>query len=227
MGPQKIFTQELFELSESLGQELSPDLFSFLKKSKFPWECLGKALTSFVQECVNRVPKEQRLKGKISPSAHLENKDQIVVCEGAVIEPFAYVEGPCWIGPKAVVRHGAYIRGSVFADKESVLGHTSEFKGSILLPKSKAAHFAYVGDSILGLNCNLGAGTKLANLRFDHGEVILPTSEGRLSTGLKKFGAILGNHAQTGCNSVTNPGTILLKNASLKPCQNGRYIIGT
>ena len=112
--------------------------------------------------------KNERIKGKVSDQAYLENKEQIVICEGVVVEPGAYIAGPTFIGPNAIVRHGAYVRGSVYISEGAVVGHTTECKGSIFLPFAKAAHFNYVGDSILGYDCNLGAGTKLANLKMNH-----------------------------------------------------------
>lgn len=215
----------LFELEKFRDLKIDADLAAFLNDKVYPWACLSKSLTEFIRAFVEKIEKTRRHLGSISPQAHLENAEEIVVCEGAVIEPFAFVQGPCYIGPGASVRHGAYVRGSVYAGAGAVIGHTSEVKGSILLPQAKAAHFAYVGDSILGADCNLGAGTKLANLRFDHGQITLRVGDGNIESGLKKFGAILGNRAQTGCNSVTNPGTILLPGAMVLPCSNARGIV--
>jgi bifunctional N-acetylglucosamine-1-phosphate-uridyltransferase/glucosamine-1-phosphate-acetyltransferase GlmU-like protein len=98
-----------------------------------------------------------------------------------------------------------------------VVGHVTEVKHSILLDGAKAGHFAYLGDSILGNQANLGAGTKLANLRFIKGDVAIKTDEGQINTGLRKLGAILGDHVQTGCNSVTNPGTLLGRKSMVLP----------
>lgn len=217
----------LFELDNFQQLGIASELVEFLLQQNSPWACLGKSLTAFVQLSVDKIEKSKRHAGSISPKAHLENADQIVVCEGAVIEPFAFVTGPCFIGPGASVRHGAYVRGSVYADRGSVIGHTSEIKGALLLPEAKAAHFAYVGDAILGAHTNLGAGTKIANLRFDHSNITIRASDKLIQTELKKFGAILGNRAQTGCNSVTNPGTVLMPDAQLLPCTNGRHIIAS
>lgn len=215
----------LFDLASFQDLGIEAELAEFLKNQEFPWAALGKTLTQFIEQFIGKIPKEKRKQGNISSQAYLENTDQIVLAEGASIEPFAFVAGPVYLGPGVTVRHGAYVRGSVFACKDAVIGHTSEVKGAILLPHAKAAHFAYVGDSILGVECNLGAGTKLANLRFDNKEVQLKVGTELINTKQRKFGAILGNKAQTGCNSVTNPGTILLPGAMVLPTSNARGIV--
>jgi UDP-N-acetylglucosamine diphosphorylase / glucose-1-phosphate thymidylyltransferase / UDP-N-acetylgalactosamine diphosphorylase / glucosamine-1-phosphate N-acetyltransferase / galactosamine-1-phosphate N-acetyltransferase len=171
-----------------------------------------------------RSPKDMHL-GKISDKCHLINPESIYVAEGATIEAFASVEGPAWIETGATVRHSAYIRGNVYVGQGAIVGHTTEAKGTILLPQAKAAHFAYLGDSVLGVDVNLGAGTKLANLRLDHGQVKLRAGNDKLDSGLKKLGAILGNRSQTGCNTVTNPGTVLLPNSFLLPNSTGLGVI--
>lgn len=207
----------LFELKRAEELKITKELHIFLQESEFPWRALGKPLTHFVQSCIHTFAKNERIIGKVSEHAYLENKEEIVICEGAVVEAGAFITGPTFIGPGAVIRHGAYVRGSVYISEGAVVGHTTECKGSILLPFAKAAHFNYVGDSILGYDCNLGAGTKLANLKMNHRNIIIALDNKKIDTGLKKFGAILGNRAQTGCNSVTNPGTIMLPETLLLP----------
>lgn len=206
----RLRNESLFELASAEALRIPANVAAFLGRVEWPWAALGKALTAFVEEAVARVPAAERIRGTVSPLAHLENREAIVVCEGAIIEPFAYVEGPAFIGPGATVRHGAYVRGSVFLCPGALVGHTTEAKGALLLPNAKAAHFAYVGDSLLGCEVNLGAGTKLANLRLDHGIVSVQLEGERIDSGLKKFGAVMGNRSQTGCNSVANPGTVFL-----------------
>jgi bifunctional N-acetylglucosamine-1-phosphate-uridyltransferase/glucosamine-1-phosphate-acetyltransferase GlmU-like protein len=142
---------------------------------------------------------------------------QIRIGKGVLIEPGAYVKSPTIIGDRTEVRHGAYIRGSCLIGTNCVVGHVTEVKHSIFLDGAKAGHFAYLGDSILGNQVNLGAGTKLANLRFIKGEIAINTPEGLVKTGLRKLGAIMGDHVQTGCNSVTNPGTLLGKRSMVIP----------
>ena len=137
--------------------------------------------------------------------------------KGVLIEPGAYVKSPAVVGDYTEIRQGAYMRGYCLVGKRCVVGHVTEVKHSIFLDDAKAGHFAYVGDSILGNDVNLGAGTKLANLRFMSGDVQVRTAEALLSTGLRKMGAVLGDHVQTGCNSVTNPGTVIGKKSLVFP----------
>ena len=141
----------------------------------------------------------------------------IVVDATATVEAGAYLIGPCYIGPRAVVRSGAYVREYSWICADAVVGHATEVKHSILLPGAKAPHFNYVGDSILGKDVNLGAGTKLSNLRNDGGEVHVRLNGERLPSGLRKFGAVLGEGVATGCNSVTNPGVVLGCNSTVWP----------
>ena len=141
----------------------------------------------------------------------------IVVDATATVEAGAYLIGPCYIGPRAVVRSGAYVREFSWICADAVVGHATEIKHSILLPGAKAPHFNYVGDSILGKGVNLGAGTKLSNLRNDGGEVHVRLNGERIPSGLRKFGAVLGEGVATGCNSVTNPGVVLGCNSTVWP----------
>jgi len=137
--------------------------------------------------------------------------------KGALIEGGALIKSPAILGDCTEVRQGAYLRGYCLTGKKCVVGHTTEVKHTIFLNDAKAGHFAYLGDSILGQDANLGAGTKFANLKFLGGNVSIRTKEGLVDTGRRKFGAILGDSAQTGCNSVTNPGTIIGKGGILMP----------
>jgi NDP-sugar pyrophosphorylase family protein len=143
--------------------------------------------------------------------------NQIRIGKGVLIEPGALIKSPTIIGNQTEVRHGAYIRGNCLIGNNCVVGHVTEVKHSIFLDGAKAGHFAYLGDSILGNQVNLGAGTKLANLRFIKGDIAINTPNGLVKTGLRKLGAILGDHVQTGCNSVTNPGTLLGKKSMVIP----------
>jgi len=142
---------------------------------------------------------------------------RIRIGKGVLIEPGAYIKSPTIIGDQTEVRHGAYIRGYCLIGRNCVVGHVTEVKHTIFLDGAKAGHFAYLGDSILGNQVNLGAGTKLANLRFIKGDVSIATPDSMVKTDLRKLGAILGDHVQTGCNSVTNPGTLLGKKSMVIP----------
>jgi bifunctional N-acetylglucosamine-1-phosphate-uridyltransferase/glucosamine-1-phosphate-acetyltransferase GlmU-like protein len=154
--------------------------------------------------------KGEKLEGAavILPGAFLFN-DQVLIGPGTVVEPGVFLKGPVVIGKKCEIRQGAYIRGDCLVGNGCVVGHTTEMKGSILLDGAKAAHFAYVGDSILGKGVNLGAGTKLANLKMIPGPITLIVDRNRYKTGRRKLGAILGDQTETGCNSVTSPGTLM------------------
>lgn len=153
--------------------------------------------------------KSQKVTQKIPPHVEVDQPQAVIIEEGVVFEPHVYIQGPCYLGAGTVVRHGAYLRGGVICGERCVIGHGSEIKRSILLESAQIAHLVYVGDSILGRKVNLGAGVKCANLRLDRGEVTLHHDGQKISTGLKKFGSVLGDGCQVGCNSVLNPGTIL------------------
>ncbi len=135
--------------------------------------------------------------------------DKIFLGSGVVVEPGALIKGPTVIGSYSEVRQGAYIRGKCIVGSHCVVGHTTEIKNSIMLDGAKAGHFAYIGDSILGKNVNLGAGTKLANLKMNRKEIKIKLPDEELETGLRKLGAILGDDTELGCNSVTNPGVLM------------------
>jgi NDP-sugar pyrophosphorylase family protein len=140
--------------------------------------------------------------------AHLLDKN-IFIGPGSVVEPGVVIKGPTYIGANCEIRHGAYIRGSVLLGNGSIVGHATEVKNSIFLDGAHAPHFAYVGDSILGNRVNLGAGTRLANVKLNRAHVVVKVADNSYDTGLRKFGAVVGDGVQTGCNAVLNPGTLL------------------
>ncbi len=144
----------------------------------------------------------------IMPGAYLFD-DKIIIGAGSVIEPGALLKGPTVIGANTEVRQGAYMRGNCLVGNGCVVGHTTEMKGSIMLDNAKAGHFAYIGDSILGKDVNLGAGTKLANLKMIPGNIMITVNRKFHNTKRRKLGAILGDRTETGCNSVTSPGTLM------------------
>jgi len=154
----------------------------------------------------------------ISPLAYLVNPELIFLGNGCVIEPGAYIEGPCILGDHCQVRHAAYIRGNFIAGNDCVIGHCTEVKNAIFLDNVHADHFAYIGDSILGNAAHLGAGVKLANLRLDNAPIVIHHAGIKYATGRRKLGAIIGDGAQLGCNSVTNPGSFIGKNTRLLSC---------
>ncbi|MEE8470830.1 MAG: glucose-1-phosphate thymidylyltransferase [Dehalococcoidia bacterium] len=144
----------------------------------------------------------------IMPGAYLFD-DEIIVGARTVVEPGALIKGPTVLGADTEVRQGAYLRGNCLIGSGCVVGHTTEIKSSIMLDGSKAGHFAYIGDSILGNSVNLGAGTKLANLKMIPGTITIAVNRKYHNTGRRKLGAILGDRTETGCNSVTSPGTLM------------------
>jgi NDP-sugar pyrophosphorylase family protein len=181
---------------------------------------LGKDLEAFLEQLLKElgVGDAPVIKGKAHAASYISGR--VYIAEGASIEPTAMIQGPTVIGPNAEIRHGAYIRGNTFVGANAVVGHTTEVKGSVFFDHAKAGHFAYVGDSLLGYNVNLGAGTKLANLKLKGNEVSFkhPNTNEVVRSGLRKFSSILGDNAQTGCNSVLSPGTLLLPNTAVMPC---------
>ena len=181
---------------------------------EYAWEALPK-----IHGFLKALPLG-RIESEIPEGTILVNPELLVIESGCVIEPGSYIKGPCYIGKGSTVRFGAYIRGDFIAGSGCVIGHSTEIKNALFINNTHAAHFAYVGDSILGSDVNLGAGTKLANLKLNRGQVSLKYKGKLLETHLRKFGAILGDGAQTGCNSVTNPGTIMGKRAVIYPCTN-------
>lgn len=196
----------LFELSD-------PTTAAFFDGCEFVWEALPQIKRHVARLTVGG----RRIDGTVMDGAWLGDA-AIVIEAGAVVEPGAYIIGPAYIGAGAVVRHGAYVRENVILLAGSTLGHASEAKNALFLPGSAAPHFAYVGDSILGHRVNLGAGTKLSNLGILSAKdaatgkrpaIHLTIEDREYDTGLTKFGAILGDDAQTGCNAVLNPGCIV------------------
>jgi NDP-sugar pyrophosphorylase family protein len=157
---------------------------------------------------------------EVPKEAYLINPQLISIGKGSVVEPGAYIKGPCIIGENCIIRHGAYIRGDLITGDFCVIGHDTEIKNAILLDHAHAAHFAYVGDSILGNKTNLGAGVKLANLKFANQFIMIHHEGQSFSTGLKKMGAIVGDGSQIGCNAVLNPGTLIGKGSCCYPCIN-------
>lgn len=210
---------DFFDLSDTAVADLFTDC-------EFVWQAVGH-----IAAHVNRlVGDEQTVIGQVMEGAYLSDRP-IFIAEGARIEPGAYVLGPAFIGAGAVVRHGAFVRENVVLLPGAILGHASEAKNSLFLPQAAAPHFSYIGDSILGHRVNLGAGTKLSNLGVlsekdrvtgKRPSIHLTINATDYDTGLAKFGAILGDGAQTGCNTVLNPGcligreTLVYANASLR-----------
>jgi NDP-sugar pyrophosphorylase family protein len=202
----RMLTPEVFfDLSTFSHREV------FLEK-KPVWESL-KNLKAYLEKL-----ELGKIECPILGGVFLVNPQSVSIGEGTIIEPGAYIEGPTVIGKDCIVRHGAYIRGNILIGDRCIIGHSTEAKHAIFLNDAKAPHFNYVGDSILGNHVNLGAGVICANFRLDHEEVVIEIEGDRYRTGTNKFGAILGDRSQLGCNSVTNPGVLLRKKTYFRAC---------
>ena len=149
----------------------------------------------------------------------------IFVGAGTVVEQGAVLKGPAWIGESCHIRSGCYVRENVIAGNGVVMGNSCEFKNSILFDEAQVPHFNYVGDSILGYRAHLGAGVILSNVKLDHGEIAVAASEGEIATGLKKFGAIVGDRTEIGCNAVINPGAMIGRDCMIYPGVNFRGVL--
>lgn len=183
-----------------------------------PWVVLSR-IAGYLQS----LPLGQ-IQGRVAEGAYLEDREKIFLAPGVVVEAGAYIRGPCWIGEGTEIRHGAYIRGNVIVGKHCVIGHDTEVKNSLFLDGAHAAHFAYVGDSILGNRVNLGAGVKCANFKLDGQKIAVFVEGKRIETELRKLGALIGDGVQIGCNTVLNPGTIVGKNTF---CYPGLHLTGS
>jgi len=196
----------------SFFQKIPKNIKPFFDKDTTPWGILKSHLKSFFNELdTNNV-----ILGEVSDKAHIEGS-HIYIAKGVTVEAGAFIKGPCYIGKGTKVRHGAYIRGNVYVGENCVVGHCTEVKHSVFLDGAKAGHFNYIGDSILGNDINLGAGTKLANLKMTPGNVVLKIDGKAVDSGIRKFGALIGDGTETGCNSVLNPGTILAPKSLVFP----------
>ncbi|RCK78372.1 MAG: Glucosamine-1-phosphate N-acetyltransferase [Candidatus Ozemobacter sibiricus] len=204
-----------------------PELFDKSLKGfddlTFIWDVIKRIQAGFIAQRV-----KPQILGVVEEGAILKGED-IFIGRNSRVQAGAMIIGPTILGANVEVRHGAYIRGHVIAGDGAVIGHASEVIRSVLLPGAKAPHFNYVGDSILGARVNLGAGTKLSNLKNDGSEVKVHAAGTSYKTGLKKFGAILGDGCMLGCNTVTNPGTLMGPNCRVYPnaTVTGYYVAST
>ncbi len=205
--PHEIFAPEKFlDLSKSLSAP-------FFAENQPVWEVLA------------RLEAEIWNLGRTLPSDYAEKEPGVWIHKTAKVHPSAVILPPAIIGPGSELRPGCYIRGAVLLGEGTVAGNSTEMKNAILFDGAKAPHYNYIGDSILGANSHMGAGAILSNLRLDGANVVVHFEGKRFPTGLRKFGAILGDDAQLGCNSVCNPGTILGRGAYVYPLVNASGVI--
>lgn len=194
-----------------------PEPFAEVFDLERPWDLLGDPLDSVLAAAASTVTGPGGFEP--GPGVHLLGEG-IVIHPAATIAPGAVIEGPVWIGEGASVRTGAYIRGGCWIGEGAVVGANTEVKRGILFPRARAPHLAYVGDSILGRGVNLGAGTVLSNFRHDGRTIVIPDGpdrQGRLETGRRKLGAVLGDEVAVGCNSVLHPGVVMGRGAQTYP----------
>jgi len=173
------------------------------------WEALKK-ISDYLKQCL-----EPKMRGTILGQPFIG--DRVAIGPGTVIQNGATVIGPAWIGSNCEIRSGCYIRENVIIGNGVVLGNSCEFKNCIVFDDAQIPHFSYVGDSILGYKAHLAAGVILSNVRLDRGEVSVRYQESKIPTGLRKFGAVVGDKAEIGCNSVISPGSLIGRGSLIYP----------
>ncbi|MBR4429463.1 MAG: UDP-N-acetylglucosamine pyrophosphorylase [Clostridia bacterium] len=200
-------TKDLFDLSHTLAAPL-------LEKTEYPWEALD-GIKDFILALGPTLPKEEF--DEIAP--------HVWVAKDAKVYPSALLNAPCIIGHGTEVRHCAFIRGSALVGDGAVVGNSVEIKNAVLFDGVQVPHFNYVGDSVLGYKSHMGAGAVTSNVKSDKTLVTVKDGEEQIFTGRKKFGAMVGDFAEVGCNSVLNPGTVLGTHASVYPTSCVRGVI--
>ncbi|MGN0501331.1 MAG: UDP-N-acetylglucosamine pyrophosphorylase [Ruminococcus sp.] len=199
MCNENLLANNLFDYSKTIAKPL-------LESVEYPWEALPK-IKDFIIEI-----------GKtLDPEIYEQRGENIWVAKSATVFPSAYLGGPLIICEDAEVRHCAFIRGSAIVGKGAVVGNSTELKNSILFDGVQVPHYNYIGDSILGYKAHTGAGTITSNLKSDKSLVTVLCEEEKIETGVKKFGAMLGDHVEVGCNSVLNPGSVVGRNTNVYP----------
>ena len=191
--------RNLYDLNETIAAPL------FEGKS-YPWELLPE-IKSFIVKLGNSLPEDRFEK----------RGEDVWVAKSAKVAPTACLNGPCIVDEDAEVRHCAFVRGSAIIGKGAVVGNSTELKNVILFNKVQVPHYNYVGDSILGYKAHMGAGSITSNVKSDKTLVVVKAPEEQMETGLKKFGAMLGDNVEVGCNSVLNPGTVIGRNTNVYP----------
>ncbi len=204
---EELTIKNLYDLKETIAA----DLFEGLT---YPWEALPK-IGEFIIALGNSLPE----------SEYEKKGDNIWIAKDAVIYPSAMIKGPAIIGKGAEVRHCAFIRGNAIVGEGAVVGNSTELKNVVLFNKVQVPHYNYVGDSILGHKAHMGAGSITSNVKSDKTLVDVVVGAERIHTGLKKFGAMLGDCVEIGCNTVMNPGTVIGKHSNVYPVSMVRGFI--
>ena len=199
--------ENMYDLDHTLARD-------YLKQFTYPWEAL-KGIKDFIIF----------LGASLDPEEYTEVSPQVWVHKTATVFPSAYLGAPCIIGPNTEVRHCAFIRGSALVGADCVVGNSVELKNVILFDHVQTPHYNYVGDSILGYYSHMGAGSITSNVKSDKTLVVVHGDDENINTELKKFGAMLGDHVEVGCNSVLNPGTVIGRNSRVYPVSCVRGVV--
>ena len=198
---------ELYELNHTMAAE-------YLRQFTYPWEALA-GLADFLRELGNT----------LDPEEYEKRGEEIWIHREAHVYESAYLTGPLIVCRGAEIRHCAFIRGSALVGENAVVGNSTELKNVILFNKVQVPHYNYVGDSILGYKAHMGAGSITSNVKSDKTLVIVKDGERRYETGLKKFGAMLGDQVEVGCGSVLNPGTVVGPCTNIYPLSSVREVV--
>ena len=200
-------TTELLDLGHTLARPL-------FENTEYPWQVLD-SIGSFCLELGRSLPADE----------YDQVGEDVWIAKDATVFPSAYIQGPCVIGHKTEVRHCAFIRGNAIIGDGCVVGNSVEVKNAILFDNVQVPHYNYVGDSVLGYRSHMGAGSITSNVKSDKTPVVVKNGGDRLETGRKKFGAILGDYVEIGCNSVLNPGTVIGRHSSVYPVSCVRGVV--
>ena len=199
--------ERLYNLDETIAKPLLQNLV-------YPWEALPK-ISEFIIELGNKLDKE----------IYEKKGENIWIAKSANVYPTAYIKGPVIIGENAEIRHCAFIRGKAIIGNNAVVGNSTELKNVILFNNVQVPHYNYVGDSILGYKAHMGAGSITSNIKSDKKLVIVKNKENTIETGLKKFGAMIGDNVEVGCGSILNPGSVIGKNTNIYPLSSVRGVV--
>ena len=199
--------KNMYDLNETMAKEL-------MEQYEYPWEVLPH-IGDFIVELGKKLPKEE----------YEQRGENIWIHKTATVFDSAYINGPCIIGKNSEVRQCAFIRGNALVGENCVVGNSTELKNVILFNVVQVPHYNYVGDSILGLHSHMGAGSITSNVKSDKTLVVVKEKEEQIATGLKKFGAMLGDYVEVGCNSVLNPGTVIGCHTNIYPVSCVRGVV--
>ena len=199
--------KNLYNLEETIAKTL-------LESLTYPWEALPK-INQFIIDLGN----------KLEPEIYEEKSENIWIAKSAKVMPSAYIKGPAIIGENAEIRHCAFIRGNAIVGNNAVVGNSTELKNVILFNKVQVPHYNYVGDSILGYKAHMGAGSITSNVKSDKKLVIVKKGTETIETGLKKFGAMIGDNVEVGCGSILNPGSVIGQNTNIYPLSSVRGVV--